>query len=155
MKVISIWQPWASLIVHGHKRIETRGWPAPRSIIGRTIGIASTKSVKAAQRRLIHEPEFARHYAATNMLTLEKLPLGCVLGTVFVEACDPIDEKLIDSLSDQERVFGWFEQGRFAWRLLNPRLLDMPAPVVGKQGLWEWHHLDGQAHSGVNPTSTS
>lgn len=26
MKVITIWQPWASLIVLGHKKIETRGW---------------------------------------------------------------------------------------------------------------------------------
>lgn len=29
MKVISLWQPWASLWVHGLKRIETRSWAFP------------------------------------------------------------------------------------------------------------------------------
>ena len=137
MKVLSIWQPWASLIVHGHKSIETRGWPAPRSIIGTTIGIASTKAIKSEQSRHVREPDFARHYAITRLPDLDELPLGSLLGTVVVEACDSIDDGAIDSLSHQERAFGWYSASRYAWRLADPRPLAPPVAVNGKQGVWE------------------
>ena len=140
MKVLSIWQPWASLIAHGHKSIETRGWPAPRSIIGKTIGIASTKVINTEQRRLVREPDFARHYATTSLPDLDELPLGSLLGTVVMEACDPIDSKMIDGLTDQERAFGWYSEGRYAWRLADPRRLATPVAVIGKQGLRDWHN---------------
>lgn len=45
VSVISLWQPWASLI-NPHpcaKTIETRSWPAPESLIGQPIAIHATK----------------------------------------------------------------------------------------------------------------
>ena len=39
MKALTIWQPWASLIMAGAKPYEFRGWRAPRSIIGQRIVI--------------------------------------------------------------------------------------------------------------------
>ena len=44
ISVISIWQPYASLAIHGHKMNETRGWKAPASLIGKRFGIAATKT---------------------------------------------------------------------------------------------------------------
>ena len=148
MKVLSIWQPWASLIVHGHKIIETRGWPAPRSIIGQTIGIASTKNINKEQRRLVCEPEFLRQYSTTNLPALDDLPLGYLLGTVIVEACDPITSKMIEGLTDQERVFGWYSEGRFAWHLQEQKAFSTPLPVIGKQGLWDWEVVQFETPAG-------
>jgi hypothetical protein len=34
VKALSLWQPWASLIAVGGKRIETRHWPAPSWLVG-------------------------------------------------------------------------------------------------------------------------
>ena len=40
MKAVSLWQPWASLIVHGIKGVETRGYPT--NVRGR-VAIHATK----------------------------------------------------------------------------------------------------------------
>ncbi len=61
MKALSIWQPWASLIMSGHKKIETRSWPAPYSVRGQRIAIASTKTVRGEQRRAAVEDTFRLH----------------------------------------------------------------------------------------------
>ena len=39
MKALTIWQPWASLIIAGAKPYEFRGWRAPRALIGQRIVI--------------------------------------------------------------------------------------------------------------------
>jgi activating signal cointegrator 1 len=36
---ISLWQPWASLLVSGHKRVETRSWFPPESVRGRWVAV--------------------------------------------------------------------------------------------------------------------
>ena len=42
MKVITIKQPWASLIVHGIKDIENRTWPCPKKDLGQRVLIHSS-----------------------------------------------------------------------------------------------------------------
>ena len=39
MKALTIWQPWASLIMAGAKPWEWRGWAPPRSLVGQRIAI--------------------------------------------------------------------------------------------------------------------
>lgn len=39
MKALTIWQPWASLIVAGAKPFEFRKWPSPPALQGRRIVI--------------------------------------------------------------------------------------------------------------------
>lgn len=39
MKALTIWQPWATLIVEGAKPYEFRGWLFPKSLIGQRIAI--------------------------------------------------------------------------------------------------------------------
>src|ERR1700731_1099317 len=47
MKAITIWQPWASLIMIGAKPHEFRGYPAPRFVRGQRIVIhAGARPVK-------------------------------------------------------------------------------------------------------------
>lgn len=138
MKALSIWQPWAQLIVSGKKKIETRGWPAPPSIIGQRIAIVATKAIRREQREAANDPEFARHYAASGLPALDNLPLGAVFGTVTVLGCRAIDLELMDQLSEQELAFGWYGPDRYAWLLDGPELLDVPVPVRGGQGPWNW-----------------
>lgn len=50
MKALTIWQPWASLIMAGAKPFEFRGWAAPRRIIGQRIVIhAGSRSIRRAE----------------------------------------------------------------------------------------------------------
>jgi hypothetical protein len=136
MKALSIWQPWASLIISGQKKIETRSWPAPYSIRGQRIAIASTKTVSGEQRRAAAEDAFLLHYDATGLPEMEDLPMGCVLGTVLFEGCRAIDSEFLLELDEQEDAFGWYGPGRFAWFLKEPEKLDSPVAVRGRQGLW-------------------
>lgn len=144
MKVISIWQPWASLIVHSHKFIETRGWAAPKSLIGQTIGIASTKQIKPEQRAAMRERKFAEHYAETGLPDLDQLPHGAVLGTVLLHSCDVIEEEDLHDITEEERVFGWWAIGRYAWRLRHPVAFAQPCYTRGFQGIWDWEKPDGK-----------
>jgi hypothetical protein len=52
MKALTIWQPWASLIIAGAKPYEFRGWPPPRSLVGHRIAIhAGARAIKADEVR--------------------------------------------------------------------------------------------------------
>jgi hypothetical protein len=44
VKALPLWQPWASLVEVGAKRIETRHWPAPAALLGQRIAIHATKT---------------------------------------------------------------------------------------------------------------
>ncbi len=43
MKAISLWQPWASLLVLGLKRFETRSFPFPGAVRGQRVAIHASK----------------------------------------------------------------------------------------------------------------
>lgn len=53
MKVITLWQPWATLIPLGLKTIETRSFPAPKSLVGQTIAIHSAKMMPSYNKRYV------------------------------------------------------------------------------------------------------
>lgn len=138
MKAISVWLPYATLIVRGFKTIETRGYPAPMGILGQRIAIASTKNIVRAQRAAIAGECFVRQYGLTGLLGLDDLPCGYVLGSVVVVSSRPTYECFAPPLSDRERAFGWYGAGRHAWLLRDPLPLADPVPVRGAQGIWEW-----------------
>jgi activating signal cointegrator 1 len=142
MKALSIWQPWASFIMSGHKKIETRSWPAPYPIRGQRIAIASTKAIRPEQRQALSEDSFRVHYAATGLPDFGCLPMGSVLGNIIVDGCREIDSEFLEDLDEQEEAFGWYGPGRFAWLIKDPEPLAAPIAVRGGQGLWNWFSRD-------------
>jgi hypothetical protein len=142
MKVISIWQPWASLIVHGLKFFETRTWPAPPSVVGQPLGIAATKNIIPAQRDAYLDPTFAEFYEMSGLPPLEELPRGVLLGTVMLDSVELVTEDFLESITLEEQAFGWYQIDGYAWRLRHPRRLAHPIPLRGAQGIFEWKGLD-------------
>lgn len=136
MRCISVWQPYATLLVKGIKRIETRPNPAPSTVLGERIGIASTKIITPAQRAAMIDPEFARHYAETGLPELDFLHHGYLLGTVVVKSSTVITQDDIDDITEEELSYGWFEHGRYAWRTTDNVEFNEPIPVRGSQGIW-------------------
>src|SRR5579871_5814035 len=102
MKVISLWQPWASLVVLGHKTIETRSWPAPSSLIGKVIGIAATKVIKPEERQAFADPLFQEHYRPLGLPGLEELPRGGIIGSALLHSCEVMTDELIEDLTEEE-----------------------------------------------------
>lgn len=114
MKVITLWQPWASLIAHGYKTYETRSW---------TTSYRGQLAIHAAKRL----PERGELAGQTDILAALKeigikavgdLPFGCIL--------------CVAELVDVTPTGG----NRYAWHLENISLLPEPIPATGRQGLW-------------------
>lgn len=71
MKVLAMWEPWASAHVRGPKDYENRGWPCPTWDLGRWVLIQSAKKWDAPRARAVlgrwqeEEPEtFPPEFAA-------------------------------------------------------------------------------------------
>lgn len=65
-------------------------------------------------------------------------PLGVGLAICDLVDCIKMDDRFIGSLSDRERALGFYEPGRYAWKLANVKMFDAPIKAKGKQKLWTW-----------------
>ena len=126
-------QPWATLVVTGAKKIETRSWNT--SYRGELLIHASLGKAGAA---LSEEPPFKKYISE-----FISLPFGAIIGKVVLEDVIPIeqlylDKSSINKLSLEERAFGDYAAGRFAWMLSDAIKFKKPIPVRGSLGLWEY-----------------
>lgn len=141
MKALPLWQPWASLVAVGAKRIETRHWAAPRALIGQRIAIHATK--RTSELWICEEEPFSEYVVADD------LPLGAVIATAVLDRCSEMTEAAIAKLAREnphEAAFGLYEVGRFAWVLRDVERLVEPVPFRGSQGIFEVpDHILGRA----------
>jgi hypothetical protein len=156
MKAISLWQPWASLVAIGAKRIETRSWPTDHR--GPIAIHAVTKTPPVGMQMAEEEPFWSALRA--HQLHHLNLPAGAVVATARLVAvlrirCDsagerPYVEPLFATVDLQpwldargripraEYPFGDYTARRYAWFLDHVNRVDPPIPARGRQGLWEW-----------------
>lgn len=125
MRALSLYQPWASLIAHGVKRVETRTWLTKYR---GDVAIHATKSeVKGFGAGVI-----PYHRLPQGVAT----PHACLLAVVCIDDCILMDEENIPTFSELERELGNYKPGNWAWILSNVRLLREPVPAQGYQGIW-------------------
>lgn len=138
MKVFSVWQPFATLLVKGFKVYETRGWPAPKSVVGQRVGIAATKVIRPEQVAAFEDPVFQTFYQQTGLPSLKELQHGYLLGTAILESVEVVTEEFVAEISPEEYAYGWYHQGGYAWAMRDPIELANPIPIRGQQGIYEW-----------------
>ena len=127
MKAITIWQPYAQLIVTGRKLVENRVRPFPwRSAIGQRIAIHAGLSNRGI--------EFVGRFG------IESLPVGCVVGTAKVVAVLSVDEVRSDRCRQRFKHLATHQhtEGPFCIVLEEPQVIK-PIRATGKQGLWIWN----------------
>lgn len=130
MKAISLWQPWASLVVHGEKRIETRAWAPPKSLVGKRIAIHAAKLTRFDA--LMSQPPFI------GLIDAE-LPHGAIVGTVKLSSCIRMTPTNIVDFARRKPLevqLGDWQPGRYAWVLRDPRPFAEPVPWRGSQGFF-------------------
>jgi hypothetical protein len=147
MKALTVWEPWASLIIIGAKPFEFRKWPAPASIVGERIVIHSSKremrrdEVRDLLDRLDDpdgghalKPEVARPFLE-DLARGRQLLEGYGLGTVVLGAPKRAIE-VFSTIGDSDRV----DHNVFAWPMLDVKPFESPVLARGAQGFWIWEH---------------
>ena len=161
MRVLSLTQPWATLVAIGAKQIETRSWGT--SYRGPLAIHAAKGWPKWAQELCYTNPFYGvllKAYEPCLDPRFEKrLPTGCIVATCNLLAVVPVTEKnrmiygpdlghnehhgyKVWQLPppEPEHSFGDYTPGRHAWLLGNVRALAQPLPHKGAQGLrtFQW-----------------
>ncbi|MGZ6363685.1 MAG: 2-oxoglutarate dehydrogenase E1 [Ktedonobacterales bacterium] len=145
MKVITIRQPWATLIACGAKSIETRSWrPLAELKPGDRLAIHAAKTFTDDERYNVWLEPFKscliRAYHE-GYWSEPELPLGGIIAVCTFKGAIPGDSPRLNGISDNEREFGYYGHGRWAWLLENVRAIE-PIPARGKQGIWTWEPPD-------------
>lgn len=136
LRILTLWQPWASLMAWGEKRCETR--PRPWSWRGWVAIHASARKPYLPHEdgvlSLFLEAVFRERKVATQRAeTLPALPRGKILAVLRFNACYPTPPP--PHASERERAFGDFGAGRFFFTTSNLQELKQPVPWKGGQGL--------------------
>ncbi len=145
MKALSLTQPWATAIMLGIKKIETRPWKT--SYRGR-IAIHAAKGF----------PKYAKEFASVEY-TLgripTRLPFGCIIGFATISDIKRVEEVKLE-VSAIERLYGDYSDGRFAWILtdVTPLPLDELIPYKGALGLFKAKTVMEAGNKILKPQST-
>ena len=163
MKALTLWQPWASLIAIGAKRYETRSWPAPKTLKpGDLLAIHAAKKqdgfdvMMGASTAAADRAFWALDDAEPDGWEGEgcyPLPLGSIVAVCIFDLCFPTAD-IIGTVSQDERLFGDWSDGRWAWRLRVRHRLSPPIPAKGKQGIWQWEPPEWLAAQLTAPPKT-
>ncbi len=137
MKALSFLQPWATAIMVGNKKIETRSWKT--SYTGR-IAIHASRSFLPWAR------EFAQTERALGRLP-GRLPFGAIIGFVTIIGMRRTEE-LAYEITALEKLYGDYSWGRWGWILEDIEPLNEPIPCRGHQGLWNLPVGDGYIITG-------
>ncbi len=134
MKVLSLLQPWATLVVMGVKKIETRSW---RSAYRGELLIHASSGKKGAV--LVNEPPFKKYIPRFT-----SLPFSAIIGQVILENILPVEtlylsDSHLNALTLEEKAFGDYTKGRYAWLLSQPIELEKPVFIKGSLGLWNYN----------------
>lgn len=125
MKVLTIRQPWATLIMQGDKRFEFRSWQTKYR--GELLIHAGKGIDKEAVKRL-------------EKYLPKDLPLGKILGKVMLVDCirmsPEFKEELLKENSDIYTKSSFKEN--FGWQLENIQVFDVPIDAVGHLSLWKY-----------------
>lgn len=131
---ISLWEPWASLMRAGSKRVETRSWYTPHR---GPLLICASKKRDALSLNLLREPAFTRGIAPL-VERGEVLHFGmavALVDLVEVVRTDARPARLEHLFTADEMAFGDYSARRFGWVTENLRTFP-PFPVRGAQGLF-------------------
>ena len=125
MKVLTIKQPWATLIMQGDKRFEFRSWKT--NYRGELLIHAGKGIDKEAMKRL-------------SKYIPENLPSEKILGKVKLVDCIEMSTEFKEILLKENKDIytdSSFKEN-YVWKLENVEVFDKPIETKGKLGLWEY-----------------
>ncbi len=133
MKAISLLQPWATLVVMGVKTIETRSWGTKYR-----GSILIHASMGKSGNIFSEELPFKKYIPDFN-----RLPFGAIIGEAIITDVIRIEnlnmpDALINKLTMEQKAFGDYSEGRYAWLLEDHKQFTNAIPARGTLSVWEY-----------------
>lgn len=129
VKVLTLKQPWATLVAEGIKKYEFRTWKT--NYRGKVLIHAGAG---------VDKKELSRF----KDLNLE-YPSKKIIAEVEIEDCLELDDKLNDKIIQENNIaYGSKKRTGYAWKLKNVKKMDINKEINGKLGLWniDLEHLN-------------
>ncbi len=125
MKVLTIKQPWATLIMQGDKRFEFRSWQTKHR--GELLIHAGKGIDKEAMKRL------------SDYLP-EELPYGKILGSVKLVDCIKMSPELKGLLlKENSDIYTKSSfQEKYGWEMTDVEVFEQPINIKGHLSLWDY-----------------
>ena len=121
MKVITLKQPWATLVAEGIKKYEFRTWKTNyrgKVLIHAGAGIEKKELIKFKDLNL-------------------EYPSKRIIAEVEIEDCLELDDALNDKIISENNIaYGSKKRTGYAWKLKNAKKINIDKEINGKLGLW-------------------
>ena len=129
MKVLSLMEPWGSLIKEKIKYIETRSWKT--NYRGELYIHTSLKKIPKKDERI---------QSLVNLLQDKDIKYGYIIAKCNLLDCIYMDESFVNKIKNEnpiEFMCGEYAVGRYAWILQDKEMIK-PIEAKGHLGLWEY-----------------
>lgn len=130
MKVLSLREPWATLIKDKKKFVETRSWKT--NYRGELyIHASMTKIDKSTRER----------GELLDLLGTEEFLYGYIICKCTLVDCVYMTQEYVDDMKNnyyQEYICGEYKEGRYAWIMKDIEPLREPINAKGKLGIWNY-----------------
>jgi len=163
VRVITLYQPWATLLAYGIKINETRPKPTSHTAEKGIYLIHAAKKWTKKQRILCYTEPFKTELLKLhcfvdfpNLNCLDEipviaLPLGQIIGLFEVKECLKVEESVLfksflnKKVTKDTRVciktpelhYGDYSEGRSVWIGQNHKVFENPIPYKGGQGYYQ------------------
>lgn len=155
MRIITLWEPWSTLLALGEKKIETRGWSTnyrgPVAIHSAKGGLGYGELIRTYFDDpfcscLLKDEGFAawaEKWKTCSQNPRHALPVGHIIAVGNLIDCVRSESyRCLPGVfgyypeldTPQERVFGNYEPGRFGLVFVSVKRLREPVPFKSRQG---------------------
>ncbi len=147
MKVISLLQPWATLLAigaaNGGKGLETRSKGCTFKKYRGPVLIHASKKFAKDQEMLCYQRPFVFALNQSGIFVMAALPLGAIIGSCEITGCELITKDNLPRYP--EFFFGDYtlDEGRVFFMTQNNKLFETPISAKGQLGIWNWKPPEG------------
>lgn len=127
MKVLSIREPWSSIIINGYKEYEFRSWKT--NYRGKIL-IHASKNI---------EKENVERFKELNL----NYKQGFIIGEAELVDCIPVTKEFENDLINiNELIYGGTKNRTgYAWKLKNIKAIE-PIQAKGQLGIWNYNEIN-------------
>ncbi len=127
MRVITLKQPWATLVAMGIKNIEFRSWKT--NYRGKILIHAGIGIDKQAMKKY-------------EYLGFE-YPSGCIVAETEIIDCLYLDDELNKKIISQKNIaYGSKYRTGYAWILSNTKKINSSIKIKGQLGIWNINNIE-------------